>query len=370
MKEKILFIGLVDFQQNKGDSNHFRMLTTYMSNYCDIFLVSFTNKISDIHFKIKFPRNSLYRIIYWNSILVYLILLNFKKNKISKVYYRESGLVLSPYFICWVLNIKLFVEINGVTSDDLPIPKKISTLLFKNVYKLATGFIASRGYSKLVYENFDIPLEKIHQTNLGFDFNKDISDSSIIKFPIKTIAFIGNIIEYQGLDLFLDAYHKYVNFANSNVLFLIIGDGPQLQSLRRKVVDKKLEKYVKFIAPIAQHELSEILLKCHIGISPFSNKRGKQKTISALKTYDYLNAKLPILTSVMDEMSDFVIEENIGEVINYFTADEIYKKLIICLEDSFLQKVKSEYDKKFEIYRKTFSWKSRFTFIKQKIINS
>lgn len=370
MKEKLLFIGLVDTNQIKGDSNHFRKLTSYMSSYCEVFIASFTNKVSDTHFKIKFPKKALYRIVYWNLYLAYLIFLNYKKNNISKVYFRESGLVLSPYLICWFLNIKLYIEINGVTADDLPMPKNISTYLFKNFYKLGTGFVASRGYSNLIYENYNIPSEKIHQTNLGFDFIKDISELSISKFPIKTIVFIGNVVEYQGLDLFLDAYYKYVKCTNSKVQFLIVGDGPQLQDLRHKVNDMKLGNYVKFIAPIMPNELSELLLKCHVGISPFSNKRGKQKTISALKTYDYLNARLPILTSEMDEMSDFVIKENIGEVINCFTMDEIYKKLIICLDDVFLQKVKSEYDNKFEKFSETFSWERRFSFIKQIILTS
>ncbi len=370
MKEKLLFIGLVDTNQIKGDSNHFRKLTSYMSDYCEVFIASFTNKISDKHFKIKFPKNSLYRIVYWNSIIAYLIFFNYRKNNILKVYFRESGLVISPYLICWLLNIKLFVEINGVTTDDIPIPKNISTLLFKNIYKLGTGFVASRGYSKLIHDNFDIPLKKIYQTNLGFDFNQDVSGKLIFKFPIKTIVFIGNIVEYQGIDLFLNAYYEYLKCGNSEVQFFIIGDGPQLNDLRSKVDVLQLENNVKFIAPMAQHELSELLLKCHIGISPFSNKRGKQKTISALKTYDYLNARLPILTSIMDDMSDFVIQENIGVVINLFTVDEIYNKLFICLDDGFLQKVKSEYDRKFNIYSDSFSWENRFSFIKQKILVS
>jgi len=368
MKEKILFIGLVDMEKMKGDSNHFKKLTSYMEDYFDVFVISFTKSENKKYFRINYPKNKLFRLLYWNISIFNLIRKNLKHNKIKKIYFRESGFVLSPYLASFLFGIKLYIEINGVTADDLPISKKITYFFFKNLYKLGYKFVASSGYAKLIHINFSVPDNKIHIVSLGLDILPQKFNSYDSKFAEKTIVFIGNIVEYQGLDLFIDGFNIFVNTIDNSVKLLLIEYVSQKEFLINKVASLNLKNNIFFLAPVPSNELNSTLKKCHLGISTFSQKRGNPHTISALKTYDYINASLPILTSDMDEMSGFIETEMIGEVIHNYIPLEYCDKISKCLSNDFLHNVASIYDNNLHEWVNKFSWNTRFNSIKNLII--
>jgi glycosyltransferase involved in cell wall biosynthesis len=369
MKEKILFVGLVDMNKIKGDSNHFRKLTTFMEDHFETFIISFTNNTKENHATISYPKYKLLRLLYWNIYIFYLICKYYWFKQVKIIYFRESGFVISPYLASFLFNIKLYVEINGVTTDDLPISKNIIRFLFNNFYKTSHKFIASKGYAQLINSNFKVPYSKIHTVSLGFDILPQNNNNKNNKFPVKTIVFIGNIVKYQGLELFLDGYSIYVKTIDATIKFLIIGEGNQKDFLFKKVEDLNLKNNVSFLPPIPSNELHQLLNKCHLGISTFSQKRGTPHTISALKTFDYINARLPILTSDMDEMSEFIEVEKIGEVIYNYIPLEYCDKISKCLSNNFLDSVESTYEKKFKELINTFSWNTRFDSIKSMINN-
>ncbi|ESU27265.1 hypothetical protein FLJC2902T_19680 [Flavobacterium limnosediminis JC2902] len=369
MREKIVFIGLVDMNEIKGDSNHFRKLTTFMQSHFDVFVISFTQSENKKYSTIHFPKNKLFRLIYWNFALFHLICKNYFFNGVNRIYFRESGLVISPYIASFLFRIKLYTEINGVTIDDLPISKKISKPLFRNIYKLSRKFVASKGYGELIHVNFNVPHSKIHKVSLGFDFLPQNYDDSN-KFEEKTIVFIGNVVEYQGLDMFLEGYNLYVKNVDSAVKLLIIGDGSQKEFLKQRAEELHLENNVSFLPPMSQSELNIILKKCHLGISTFSQNRGRPQTISALKTYDYINARLPILTSDMDEMCDFIKFNNIGEVISEYVPVEYSYKISKCLKIDFIENTELIYKMNLKEWGDKFSWNTRFESIKNLIYNS
>jgi glycosyltransferase involved in cell wall biosynthesis len=369
MKEKILFIGLVDMNEIKGDSNHFRRLTSFMEAHFDVFIISFTKKKNEKYSTITFPKNKIFRLLYWNSYIFYLIFKNYRTNRIKKIYYREAGFVLSPFIASFLLGIKLCVEINGVATDDLPMSKKITRFFFKNVYKLNHKFVASRGYAQLIHSHFDVPYSKILKVSLGFDVLPKSAYEYEDKFDVKTIVFIGSIVEYQGLDLFLEGYNLYVNNVEKNINLLIIGDGGQKEFLIKKVTELNLNDNVLFLPSIPPNKLNSILKKCHLGISTFSQKRGSPHTISALKTYDYINAKLPILTSDMDEMAEFIEGEKIGGVIYDYIPSEYCDKISKCLHNGFSDNAVSTYEMNYNQWSDKFSWNTRFDSIKNLILN-
>lgn len=368
MKEKILFIGLVDMDKLKGDSNHFKKLTTFMDVHFEVFVISFTKSENKNYSSINFPKNKLFRLLYWNISIFNLIRKNLKQNKIKKIYFRESGFVLSPYLASFLFGIKLYVEINGVTADDLPISKKITYYFFKNLYKLGHKFVASSGYAQLIHVNFAVSYNKIHIVSLGLDILPQKLNSCNSKFTKKTIVFIGNIVEYQGLDLFIDGFNIFVKTIDNSVNLLLIGEGSQKEFLLKKVFELNLKNNVSFLPPIPSNELNTLLKKCHLGISTFSQKRGNPHTISALKTYDYINASLPILTSDMDEMAEFIEREMIGEVIHNYIPLEYCNKISKCLNNDFTDNVALIYENNLNKWVNKFSWNTRFNSIKNLII--
>ena len=370
MKEKIIFIGLVNMEEFKGDANHFKKLTNYMKSYYNTLIISFTKPVDENYFQIKFPQNKIMRIIYWNISILWLITLLYFKEKPKVIYFRESGLVIAPYLAKLVFNIKLFIEVHGVKIDDTPIPPKLTIFIFKLLYKLPDKFIASIGSAKLISENFGVTFHKIQIVSLGFYFDKEYTKSKICNPPgniNKKIVFIGNIIEYQGLESFIDGFYKLCLETKEDIIFFIIGDGPQKEFLINKVNELNIKDKVKFISSVDENKLKEFLFTCHLGISPFFSNRGKENTISSLKTYDYLNARIPILTSKMDEMAAFIKAEDIGDIIYNYTEEEYKNKILRCLEDGFQEQVKNIYNLMTPIWFSQFSWDTRFNKIKNSL---
>jgi glycosyltransferase involved in cell wall biosynthesis len=360
IKQNTIFIGLVDLSSNKGDSNHFRKLTNYMKNQFEIHVISFTDTKLDNFYKLNSSRFKFIRVLIWNlSIAIKIFQIN-KESKISTVYFRESGLVISPYFMCKLLGIKLIIEINGVNVDDLPFSKKLTIPLFKYLYKFSNGFVASRGYSFFIQNYFNVPPMKICKVNLGHNYNFKDGVLSFKKYEIPTLVFIGNLTRYQGLELFIKGFNEYIQNYSDHIQLFIYGDGSDKGALLKIVQDLNLTEKVKFFERVEEEDLGKILAPCHIGISPFSPNRGQLASISALKTYDYMLNKLPILTSSMDEMSDFLVGNNIGKSISIYTEIEIAKCINIILRKENLQESEKVFRNNFKKWVNDFSWDSRF----------
>lgn len=367
--KSLLFIGLVDLNQNKGDSNHFKKLTNYFIDKNDSYIISFTQINNDFHETISYPKNKFIRLIYWNLRIAYLIFKFKMKKNISVIYFRESGMVISPYFVCKLLKIKIIVEINGVLIDDLPLPRGIIKNFYSVLYSFANGFVASKGYGLLIQKNFNVNKNKICSVNLGHNYNNKIRIESE-KFSKFTLVFIGNITQYQGLELFIRGLKLYIENYSKDVQLLIYGDGPDKENIILLSNKLKINSYVQFNNAIDQKQLMTILPKCHVGLSPFSIQRGDFGTISALKTYDYLISKLAILTSSMDEMSEFIETNNIGKSINNYTDVEISQLLFQMSNSEYLLKVQSSFDDNFNNWLKDFSWETRFDKISNFVYNA
>ena len=169
------------------------------------------------------------------------------------------------------------------------------------------------------------------------------------------------------MESFLDGFYKLCLETKEEINFFIIGDGPQKELLINKVNELNIKDKVKFISSVDENKLKEFLFTCHLGISPFFSNRGKENTISSLKTYDYLNARIPILTSKMDEMAAFIKAEGIGDIIYNYTEEEYKIKILRCLEDGFQEQVKNIYNLMSPIWFSQFSWDTRFNKIKNSL---
>ncbi len=109
MKKEVLLIGLVNLNRDGGDVNHFKLLVNYLG---DVFKVTVC-AIGDnraVHLSFKFPNYRLYRVAYWNWIILYKCLRHCLNHRVSAIYFRESGLIISPYILSLILRKPLFFQ--------------------------------------------------------------------------------------------------------------------------------------------------------------------------------------------------------------------------------------------------------------------
>lgn len=371
-KDRILLIGLVDLNRNGGDVAHFKILLDSLENVFKV-TVGAIGEHKRINISVLYPKNKFIRVIYWNLVL-FLKGFNYLLNhRVLLIYFRESGLVVSPYFLALLFRVPIFVEVNGVMLDDLPLPKKLIKWFFTYIYRIPQGFFASKGYAKLLESSFSVNKKTIELVHLGYNFEINSTQfvPEIYINSNKTIAFVGNLHPYQGLYSFIMGFKSYLEFTQRNDIYLkIFGDGIDKSRLMSLVEDFGLSSKIQFFGFVSQDRLVSILRGVDLCISPFSLNRGEVYTISALKTYQYFNARKPILTSIMDENANFIKEQGFGDYLENSTDEEIVEKLINLLSVETQDKIYQAYSNDFDKISHDLTWKHRFDIIISKLTKS
>ena len=380
MKKKILFIGFVNLNNNTGDASHFSQMTQFMRQSFEVYTITIGGKTEfGENALISFPGNTLVRQFYVNFIVCLHILYAFFKFRIDTVYMRASGAFVFPIWFAKLLRLKMVLEINGVLVHDLktnPTISKIIHKIYKTTFKFVDLVTASKGWANLTKKTFDIPERKVLKLTLGYSNPSRASSvsESILQLdlpPEKSyFLFIGNIQEYQGMQHILKAFKKFkAPLESKNVLLIILGDGNYKEYLVDYVKEHDLTSLVTFKEKVNKEKLHNYLSIGAVGLSPFDFKRGERKTVSSLKTFDYLFFKMPIVTSIMDDFGDTIMEFGIGEVIRDYSEDEIYKIITSLLNVERRNDIQAVYDKIYPSLVEDYSWNARFTKIRDRILS-
>lgn len=123
---------------------------------------------------------------------------------------------------------------------------------------------------------------------------------------------------HRGAEELVDAM-QYVN----NTLLLIIGGGDVLDSLKFKVGSLKLEEKVRFISKLPYLELLQYTQSADLGISLDKDICLNYKYSLPNKFFDYIQAKIPVLTSNLIELRKIIEKYNIGMCVNNVEPKEI-----------------------------------------------
>ena len=96
------------------------------------------------------------------------------------------------------------------------------------------------------------------------------------------------------------------NINDAKILFVLVGDGMQKQSLVEAVQKKKLTN-VEFVGSVPKHEIFAYILASDVGLSMLK-KLDTFKTIFSNKTFDYMACKKPVLVAI-DGISRKLVED-------------------------------------------------------------
>ncbi len=81
------------------------------------------------------------------------------------------------------------------------------------------------------------------------------------------IAFFGRLVEYKGLDRVIEAI-RIARDRGADLRLLLIGAGDRLESLRRQVVECRLDDMVRFVPPVPYGaELFRLLDEVHVSVA-------------------------------------------------------------------------------------------------------
>ena len=372
--KNLLLIGLVNQDEAfLGETQHYNRLHKYLNKNISglVYSISISNnkKDDEIDYYVKYPSNTLIRLLYWNFYITIksIFLLIFKD--VGMIYMRfNSNQIILPMLLI-TFKIKYALEINSIVEKK----NKYLMKLHKKIMSNSKFIIGAPGYMNYLHKEFDVGRDKLKSISLGYNFKqakiynpKEIAEKLNLNPDTLYYVFIGNIQAYQGLSYIIKSIGSAKKVVPDDMRFLIIGDGPEKENLINLVSEYSLEGYFEFLTRKSKLELDEYLSLKSIGLSTFSPNRGLHRTISGLKTFDYLSHKMPILTSIMDEKARMIEDDKVGWVIESFENHDVVN--LIMKSYNQYNEMKKNVNKKYYNYSKKFTWNNRFHEIKKFIL--
>ena len=214
---------------------------------------------------------------YWEK-LVYIYVARFLRKKV--ILHIHGGMFYSFY------------------EKSRPLFKR----LIKHSMSVCQGVIVLSEQWKLFFQTI-IPNDKLHVLPNGVHANDIIE---LLKFPIPTGLFMGQIIESKGIYDLLDAAELLKDRVRTFQL-LLAGAGP-LEQTDQEIKKRNLENYVKLLGPQTGYAKNELFGTSHFYVLP-SHAEGLP--ISIIEAY---SAGLPVIATDVGGIPD-LLKDNVNGLL-------------------------------------------------------
>ncbi|MBD3355133.1 glycosyltransferase [Candidatus Woesearchaeota archaeon] len=199
-------------------------------------------------------------------------------------------------------------------------------------------------------------LQKELQMGVWFD---EIKRYSFNKINHNQLVFMGHIMEKQGVQYVLDAVPSIIKKIHQ-FKFLIIGDGEYISTLKEKVKELEIEKYITFTGYIKDDKkIEELISRSALAVALYDTKERKRNWTYYTdpgKIKAYLGAGTPVLTTNVPHNSHDIADKKCGMIVD-LNPESISKAVIAMLND---KKLLRKYRENAAAYAKNFDWNVLF----------
>jgi len=166
---------------------------------------------------------------------------------------------------------------------------------------------------------------------------KSIQINTLEKTNNSTIKFVyaGALSNSYDVETIIKAAITLNKRKVNNIEFYIAGNGPKLNQLKQQASNSK---NIFFTGYLGSEQLEKLLTSCDFGIACYAKNSTQSVTY---KLFDYLSYGLPIICSLPGEMSDIIVDENVGFFFNPENDSELVSIISHILnnsQDIFLMK--------------------------------
>jgi glycosyltransferase involved in cell wall biosynthesis len=219
----------------------------------------------------------------------------------------------------------------GVVTNKYII--KLAYTLEKFIYKKATLInVLTPAFREALISKKGVEEDKIIFIPNAADFS--LSDDLVQNFDVTKFKAENNLAEkfvitYVGahgvanhLDQVLDTAQL---LKDTNVLFLLIGDGMEKPRLIKRANDENILN-VRFINPVPKVDVFKYILASDLGTSVLKNVE-TFKTVYSNKTFDYMACKKPILMAIDGISKELVEQADAGVFVQPENAEDFAQKV-------------------------------------------
>jgi glycosyltransferase involved in cell wall biosynthesis len=372
-------LGPVDFSIDKAPKVHFSNLAKEFSKLgFDVLCVVYAPKKGTIvtmadKFKVFFAPNPLTGNLFLRTLkyifFIPVLLWIFFKFGPFVVYFRFSPpaflYLLFLNLIKFFFHFKIILEFNSWVPEERAIESEGESMV-RLIKFLQVNSALFADYIRVVSEGIKGKLllcgmneSKIAVIGNGTDINhfkpmdKIEAKKGIGLDPdYLYVGFIGNFAIWQGLDYLIQAIPSVLK-ANNKIRFILVGDGPEMSKMQKKVSQFK-NKEVLLTGRVTYKEAVRYINAFDIGVAPFIEERNASIGLSPLKIRDYAACGVPIITSRIAGL-EMVEEENFGILVPPDDSAALSRAIIELLNKTKMRKEMGKKGRK--IAEKYYSWK-------------
>ena len=218
----------------------------------------------------------------------------------------------------------VYEKSTGLKSIQRKVEKILSA---KTLNKSSKILVANNETKEIVNEFYDVSPEKIEIMPNGIDTK--IFHTSVIK-KSKMILFSGVMYNHRGIDVLLNAAPTVIKKI-PEVKFVLLGDGPELDNLKKIAENLKIEKNIEFKGWIKRDEVMNYLADESIAIGPLRSTTVTKNALP-IKVLEYMASSLPILSQKNTLANDVLVDDENGYSVT--DPEDLATKIIHILENN------------------------------------
>ena len=218
----------------------------------------------------------------------------------------------------------VYEKSTGLKSIQRKVEKILSA---KTLNKSSKILVANNETKEIVNEFYDVSPEKIEIMPNGIDTK--IFHTNVVK-KSKMILFSGVMYNHRGIDVLLNAAPTVIKKI-PEVKFVLLGDGPELDNLKKIAENLKIEKNIEFKGWIKRDEVMNYLADASIAIGPLRSTTVTKNALP-IKVLEYMASSLPILSQKDTLANDVLVDDENGYSVT--DPEDLATKIVHILENN------------------------------------
>lgn len=197
-------------------------------------------------------------------------------------------------------------EVSGIANRARPQAYPRLCSRFERVlFRMCTAIHTVSSELKRMILNQQIEADRVHVVPNALDVDRVSprakSPALLNRYDLAgkfQLGFAGWFDEWDRLDFFVEVF-RILRTRHPDLRLILIGDGPVVVSVKRKIADYGLQQDVIFTGPVPRTEIYDYLSLIDIAVLPHSNNFG-----SPVVMFEFMGLKIPLVAPRLPPIED------------------------------------------------------------------